>query len=254
MLTPRSHIPQMIHTQPSPLPGLAVVNEITPGLSRPSTYESTSTVTLVRPSYQDQRPRSTSRGRGRQYQSSGIGGAGNIRASSTSSERAHIVDGPDDFSSTRGREPRSPFHPDKIISIGRGGAGNIRSPSRDVDLARPSKLSSILETEQTKYERSVIRDRETAREGQLVCPPCLVTCVARSKNVHPSQHSGGRGGVGNMVRRGSQSRSLSRSTPRGLEASTNPQPDNGTNGLASRGAHTHQRAASREELSRRKAL
>ncbi|KAH9175262.1 hypothetical protein EDB89DRAFT_1903819 [Lactarius sanguifluus] len=201
----------MLHTQPSPLPGLAVVNEITPGLSRPSTYESTSTVTLVRPSYQDQRPRSTSRGRGRQYQSSGIGGAGNIRASSTSSERAHI-----------------------IISIGRGGAGNIRSPSRDVDLARPSKLSSILETEQTKYERSVIRDRETAREGQL--------------------HSGGRGGVGNMVRRGSQSRSLSRSTPRGLEASTTSQPDNGTNGLASRGAHTHQRAASREELSRRKAL
>ncbi|KAH9082176.1 hypothetical protein EDB83DRAFT_2336866 [Lactarius deliciosus] len=222
----------MLHTQPSPLPGLPVVKEITPGLSRPSTYESTSTVTLVWPSYQDQRPRSTSRGRGRQYQSSGIGGAGNIRASSTSSERAHIVDGPDDFSSTRGREPRSPFHPDKIISIGRGGAGNIRSPSRDVDLARPSKLSSILETEQTKYERSVIRDRETAREGQL--------------------HSGGRGGVGNMVRRGSQSQSLSWSTPRGLEVSTTSQPDNGTNGL--KGAHTHQRAASREELSRRKAL
>ncbi|KAH9037241.1 hypothetical protein EDB85DRAFT_630818 [Lactarius pseudohatsudake] len=167
-------------------------------------------------------------------QSSGIGGAGNIRASSTSSERAHIVDGPDDFSSTRGREPRSPFHPDKIISIGRGGAGNIRSPSQDVDLARPSKLSSILETEQTKYERSVIRDRETAREGQL--------------------HSGGRGGVGNMIRRGSQSQSLSRSTPRGLEVSTISQPDNGTKGIASRGAHTHQRAASREELSRRKAL
>ncbi|KAH9064314.1 hypothetical protein EDB87DRAFT_1600325 [Lactarius vividus] len=225
----------MLHTQPSPPPGLPVVNETTPRLYRPSTHESTSsTVTLVRPSNQDQRPRSTSRGRGRQYQSSGIGGAGNIRASSTSSERAHIVDGPDDFSSTRGREPRSPFHLDKVISIGRGGAGNIRSPSRDVDLARPSKLSSILETEQTKYERSVIRDRETAREGQL--------------------HSGGRGGVGNMVRRGSQSQSLSQSTPRGLEVSITSQPDNRTNGLASRGAHTHQRAASREELSRRKAL
>ncbi|KAH9039900.1 hypothetical protein EDB84DRAFT_1648131 [Lactarius hengduanensis] len=201
----------MLHTQPSPLPGLPVVNESMARLSRPPTYESTSTVTLVMPSNQDQRPRSTSRGRGRQYQSSGIGGAGNIRASSTSSERAHI-----------------------IISIGRGGAGNIRSPSQDVDLARPSKLSSILETEQTKYERSVIRDRETAREGQL--------------------HSGGRGGVGNMVRRGSQSQSLSRSTPRGLEVSTISQPDNGTKGIASRGAHTHQRAASREELSRRKAL
>ncbi|KAI9445292.1 hypothetical protein H4582DRAFT_906241 [Lactarius indigo] len=72
--------------------------------------------TLVRPSNQDQRPRSSSRGR----------------------VNAHkLLDGPDDFSSTRGREPRSPFNLDKIISIGRGGAGNIRSPSRDVDPARP---------------------------------------------------------------------------------------------------------------------
>ncbi|KAI9460976.1 hypothetical protein BJY52DRAFT_242839 [Lactarius psammicola] len=178
-------------------------------------------------------PPSRSSGRATK-QSSGIGGAGNIRASSASSERAHILDGPDDFSSTRGREPRSPFHLDKVISIGRGGAGNIRSPSRDVDRARPSKLSSILEAEQIKYEMSLIRNRETARESQL--------------------HSGGRGGVGNMVRPGSQSQSLSRSTPRGLEVPTTSQPGHRMNDLASQGAHPNQRAASREELSRKKAL
>jgi len=213
-------------------PGLPVANEITAGLSRLSSRESTtSTTTLIKTSSnQEQRARSTSQGRGRQYQSSGIGGIGNIRASSTSSERTNVPDGPDDFSSTRGREPRSPFCLDKIMSIGRGGAGNIRSPSRDVVSARPGELSSISETEQIEYERSLIRNREVARESQM--------------------SSGGRGGVGNMIRRDSQSQALSRSSPRGPDAPTTSQPGHGTNDLALRGARTQQRATSREDSSR----
>ncbi|KAN0135696.1 hypothetical protein V8E53_006587 [Lactarius tabidus] len=221
----------MSHIQSSLNPELPVVNEITSGLSRLSSRESTtSTATLVKSSDQEQRPRSTSRGRGREYQSSGIGGIGNIRASSTSSERTNVPDGPDDFSSTRGREPRSPFCLDKIMSMGRGGAGNIRSPSQDVVSARPGELSSISETEQIEYEKSLIRNREVAREGQML--------------------SGGRGGVGNMIRRDSQSQTPPRSSPRGPDAPTASQPDHGTNELAFRGARTQQRAISREDPSR----
>ena len=83
-----------------------------------------------------------------------------------------------------------------------------------------------------EYERSIIRNREAAR----------------------AQHSGGRGGVGNTVRRDPQSQSLFRSRSRGLEAPGTSQPGHGMNNLASRDAHTHQRAASREELSRKAAL
>jgi len=116
--------------------------------------------------------------------------------------------------------------------MGRGGAGNIRSPSRDVVPPRPSELSSILETEQIEYERSLIRNREAAR----------------------TQHSGGRGGVGNTVRRDSQTQSLFRSRSRGLEAPVTSQPGHGMNDPASEAAHTYQRAASKEELSRKAAL
>lgn len=64
------------------------------------------------------------------------------------------------------------------MSLGRGGAGNIRSPSRDVVRARPGELSSISETEQMEYEKSLIRNREAARTSQLVCPPCLAGVVS----------------------------------------------------------------------------
>jgi hypothetical protein len=62
--------------------------------------------------------------------------------------------------------------------MGRGGAGNIRSPSRDVVSARPGELSSISETEQIEYEKSLIRNREVARESQMVCPPRLAGVVS----------------------------------------------------------------------------
>jgi len=35
-----------------------------------------------------------------------------------------------------------------------------------------------MEAEQIEYERSLIRNRETVREGQLVCPPCLIGVVS----------------------------------------------------------------------------
>ncbi|KAH8832569.1 hypothetical protein DL96DRAFT_664571 [Flagelloscypha sp. PMI_526] len=72
--------------------------------------------------------RSVSRGRDN-YTSSGRGGLGNIRPASQSRDRP--TDGPDDFSSTRGRELPPASTTNKIISTGRGGLGNLRSPSRD---------------------------------------------------------------------------------------------------------------------------
>lgn len=81
-------------------------------------------------------------------QSSGRGGIGNIRRASASRD-ARPDTGPDDFSTTRGREPR-PVHPSdashtQVFSTGRGGAGNIRSPSRDV---RPNAAAAAESEEQ----------------------------------------------------------------------------------------------------------
>ena len=121
--------------------------------------------------------------------------------------------------------PSSPFSKcslNQVISIGRGGAGNILSPSRDVVRRPPSELSSVSETQQIEYERRIIRNREAARAKQ----------------------PGGRGGVGNAVRRDSQSQSLFRSRPRGSETPATSQIGHGTNDLASQGtpkAHRHAR-------------
>ncbi|KAH9020661.1 hypothetical protein EDB84DRAFT_1514637 [Lactarius hengduanensis] len=121
----------------------------------------------------DQLSRITSRGV--QYKSSGRGGAGNAREAPDYSQRASIFDGPEDFSSTKGRELRSSFYPDKITSIGRGGSGNVHSPSRDVIGTRSSELLSTTEAEQAKYERLLIRKHETARAAQMVHPPQVVS-------------------------------------------------------------------------------
>ncbi|KAF9218838.1 hypothetical protein BS17DRAFT_790517 [Gyrodon lividus] len=124
--------------------------------------------------------RSLSRGR-EAFHSSGRGGIGNIRRSSQSRD-TRPIDGPDDFSPTRGREPA--VHSDRIISVGRGGAGNIRSPSRDAFRDR-SKTHAISENTlaETEYEAKLLREHAEA------------TTV----------HSSGRGGAGNIS--GSRSRS-----------------------------------------------
>ncbi|KAI0319720.1 hypothetical protein OF83DRAFT_1162808 [Amylostereum chailletii] len=119
--------------------------------------------------------RSTSRGR--EFHSSGRGGVGNIRQASLSRDRA-AFDGPDDFSVTRGREP----HPAHIqhdtgnaVSTGRGGAGNFRSRSRPRD--------SVDST----FDRDLIQSIDQANDTGV--------------------HSTGRGGIGNIARSKSRSRS-----------------------------------------------
>ncbi|KAF8729348.1 hypothetical protein AX14_006254 [Amanita brunnescens Koide BX004] len=134
----------------------------------------------------NQGDRSVSRGRD-VYQSSGRGGAGNIRRASAS--RDARPDGPDDFSTPRGREPR-PTHPadtspnPQVFSTGRGGAGNIRSPSRDA-------RAGAAETAVNAVEDQLIRSHIVAEQGVV--------------------HSTGRGGIGNMTG-GSRSRSRARDT------------------------------------------
>lgn len=122
--------------------------------------------------------RSQSRGRG--FESSGRGGLGNIRASSASRD-GRPVDGPDDFSVTRGREPLPASVTGVYTSSGRGGVGNIHSPSR------------THEGSAAGYDAERIRTIDEANETGV--------------------HSTGRGGVGNIVR--SDSRSQSRSRSRG---------------------------------------
>ncbi|KAF8055346.1 hypothetical protein FPV67DRAFT_1435943, partial [Lyophyllum atratum] len=109
-------------------------------------------------------------------QSSGRGGAGNIRQASASRE-ARPQDGPDDFSPSRGRE----FMPaiTKTFSTGRGGVGNIRSP-REI---RPTRTWGA----RTRWEEEVIR--------------------AHMAELQETPFSSGRGGAGNIQKAGSRSRS-----------------------------------------------
>ncbi|KAK0453792.1 hypothetical protein EV421DRAFT_1766433 [Armillaria borealis] len=118
-----------------------------------------------------------SQSRGREFRSSGRGGLGNIRPSSTSRDRP--VGGPDDYSSTRGREPA--IEPTKVYSTGRGGAGNIRSPSRDhKEHIGPDS-----------HEREIVREHDRVEKD--------------------APHSFGRGGLGNISR--SRSRGPAPATP-----------------------------------------
>lgn len=107
-----------------------------------------------------------------------------IRSTSTSREGGRLADGPDDFSPTRGRELA--IAAGKLTHSGRGGAGNVRSPSRDP--AAPAA------TTPTPEEREAIR-HAVARDAEL-------------------PHSSGRGGMGNIVG-GSRSRSRTRAAAAG---------------------------------------
>ncbi|CAE7204424.1 unnamed protein product, partial [Rhizoctonia solani] len=105
-------------------------------------------------------------------QSTGRGGAGNIvRSESVSRTRE------DGVGQERGREI---LPANRITHSGRGGAGNIRSPSRDPE-ADMRALSR---------EREIIEDHRKNEEGQI--------------------HSTGRGGYGNMDRSRSRSREPSK--------------------------------------------
>lgn len=140
--------------------------------------------------------------------SSGRGGAGNIRRTSTSRDPALTLprtakDGPDDYSQTRGREMNvTPA----ITHSGRGGAGNIRSPSRGP--ASPSLPPS------SQYEKDIIR-QYSERDVELphssgrggagnITSSTSPLAVAAAADVAKSRsrsgvRSSGRGGAGNMV-------------------------------------------------------
>ncbi|KAI6142750.1 hypothetical protein BKA82DRAFT_1000164 [Pisolithus tinctorius] len=139
--------------------------------------------------------RSLSRGRDA-FQSSGRGGAGNIRRSSQSRE-PRPFDGPEDFSHTRGREPA--VHPDRVYSVGRGGAGNMRSPSRDPGAVRPVHEDVIAES---PYEQRILREHaaaEVVHSSGRGGAGNITRSRSRSRGPGLVLHSTGRGGAGNML-------------------------------------------------------
>ncbi|TFK97502.1 hypothetical protein BDV98DRAFT_574578 [Pterulicium gracile] len=139
--------------------------------------------------------RSQSRGRDT-LQSFGRGGAGNFRQSSASRDgRPSEADlgapcGGGEFSPVRGREPAVAYPASGVISTGRGGAGNIRSPSRDAE--SPSRRVS------------------ESREREIL--------AQHAEQDKTAFHSTGRGGVGNISR--SRSRGPSPLVPPGPPAVT----------------------------------
>ncbi|KAJ7099031.1 hypothetical protein C8R43DRAFT_1244332 [Mycena crocata] len=172
--------------------------------------------------------RSTSRGR-EPLTSSGRGGLGNIRPPSTSRDRP--LTGPDDFSSTRGREPAVAPSPEPR-STGRGGALTVAGHARRAfNSAAPQVHSSgrggagnIAPGPPPAYERG--RSGQAPVEGVHLtgrgglanltsAPAPPLDAVAH----HPGAYeSTGRGGVGNMSRsreRGSMERRPSGSIERG---------------------------------------
>ncbi|KAJ7620300.1 hypothetical protein FB45DRAFT_929912 [Roridomyces roridus] len=141
--------------------------------------------------------RSISRGR-EALTSSGRGGLGNIRLSSASRDRDSISGppqrgpGPDDFSDTRGREPTvSPIS--DIRSTGRGGAGNFRSPSRDV--TDNVDVRSPREQEILRAHKDEAHSTGRGGAGNLTRSPSAGVSRERGQQVHSS----GRGGAGNFA-------------------------------------------------------
>jgi hypothetical protein len=125
---------------------------------------------------------------------------------SSSTSRDRPVGGPDDFSSTRGREPAIAPTPD-IRSTGRGGAGNIGSPSRDRDVRTASEQEFIRAHDARELEAvhstgrggigNISGSHSRERGGAPLSP-------TRGGNGDQGQgqgqvHSSGRGGAGNIV-------------------------------------------------------
>ena len=105
------------------------------------------------------------------------------RSPSESRGRPRPVDGPDDFSHVSGREIEGRH---VVTHSGRGGAGNIRSPSRD-----PLNDRTAADADHERVVRA-LRDEERARA-----------------------HSTGRGGVGNIARSRSRDPAAALASPGG---------------------------------------
>ncbi|KAA1478026.1 hypothetical protein DENSPDRAFT_885570, partial [Dentipellis sp. KUC8613] len=83
----------------------------------------------------------------------------------------------------------------QVTSSGRGGAGNIRSPSR----GRPGPTSAA--DAERAQEREIIRNADEARVGMQSSGRGGIGNIARSQSrshSRPPQHSTGRGGAGNI--------------------------------------------------------
>lgn len=131
------------------------------------------------------RPRSVSRGRDA-FQSSGRGGAGNIRRSSQ--EPSAPAPEPQVPYIVRGRERQPASSSERATSTGRGGVGNIRSTSQSRSLNRAPEIQPQSET-----------ITEEVVDGPV---PELKKDEPNAKPVHSS----GRGGLGNINRTKSKSR------------------------------------------------
>lgn len=123
--------------------------------------------------------------------SSGRGGSGNIRRTSTSRDGRPSTDGPDDFSSTRGREMTVTS---KVTHSGRGGAGNVRSPSRDPANGAPTAVERETIAHAAEAEAELPHSSGRGGFGNIV------TSRSKSRSRPPDNvHSSGRGGAGNIV-------------------------------------------------------
>lgn len=143
--------------------------------------------------------RSVSRGR-ESFHSSGRGGIGNIRRASVSSDPRSVSDG-DESDLSRGREQA--MHPDRtqMISVGRGGAGNMRSPSQEVGRDYPQTVNILNEhaAVQAEYEQQVKKHHAEANPIHSSGRGGLGNISgSRSRSRGPITHSTGRGGAGNI--------------------------------------------------------
>ncbi|KAG2356650.1 hypothetical protein BDR07DRAFT_1612949 [Suillus spraguei] len=124
-------------------------------------------------------------------QSSGRGGLGNIRRAFISSN-TRPFDGPDDFDLTRRREQA--VHPDRMqmkFSVGRGGAGNMRSQTTTIRNEHAG-VQADYEQHVKKHhaESNLIRSSGRGGLGNI--------SDSRSRSRCPMVHSTGRGGAGNI--------------------------------------------------------
>jgi len=137
--------------------------------------------------------------RGRDFVSTGRGGGGNfVRSESVSRTRR------EDDGDERGRELFVPT--DKVTHAGRGGQGNIRSPSRDANKEAADRA----------YEEEILRQRREQRAGQPVSSGRGGSGnISRSRSREPrTSESGVRTSIGNIFR--SRSREPRASTESGV--------------------------------------
>jgi len=92
----------------------------------------------------------------------------------------------------------------RALSTGRGGAGNIRSTSRDgPEHSQTSSLLSDHGNSTSEYEREVLQRYADAREEVHVTGRGglgnISTSRSRSRSKGPGLHSSGRGGAGNIL-------------------------------------------------------